>query len=106
MLVEDNDLVRESLEQTLSKWGLQVHTFAEATPALRALALRRYDAVLSDGRLPGVMNGLGLLAQCASVQPASCMRILMTGEPVDGLGTLPAGITSLQKPVRRPRTER
>ena len=100
LLVEDNDLVRESLQQTLQGWGLQVQAFAGAPAALQALANQRFDVVLSDWRLPGSVNGLDLLAQCSPLQAAPCLCVLMTGEPVDSLGTMPPGMTLLQKPVR------
>ena len=100
LLVEDNDLVRESLQQTLQGWGLQVQAFAGAPAALQALASQRYDVVLSDWRLPGSVNGLDLLAQCGPLQAARCLCVLMTGEPVASLGTMPPGVTLLQKPVR------
>ena len=100
LLVEDNDLVRESLQQTLQGWGLQVQPFAGAPAALQALASQRYDVVLSDWRLPGSVNGLDLLAQCGPLQAARCLCVLMTGEPVASLGTMPPGVTLLQKPVR------
>ena len=100
LLVEDNDLVRESLQQTLQGWGLQVQAFAGAPAALQALASQRFDVVLSDWRLPGSVNGLDLLAQCGPLQAARCLCVLMTGEPVASLGTMPPGVTLLQKPVR------
>ena len=100
LLVEDNDLVRESLQQTLQGWGLQVQAFAGAPAALQALASQRYDVVLSDWRLPGSVNGLDLLAQCGPLQASKCLCVLMTGEPVASLGTMPPGVTLLQKPVR------
>ena len=100
LLVEDNDLVRESLQQTLQGWGVQVQAFAGAPAALQALASQRFDVVLSDWRLPGSVNGLDLLAQCGPLQAARCLCVLMTGEPVASLGTMPPGVTLLQKPVR------
>ena len=100
LLVEDNDLVRESLQQTLQGWGLQVQAFAGAPTALQALANQRFDVVLSDWRLPGSVNGLDLLAQCGPLQASKCLCVLMTGEPVASLGTMPPGVTLLQKPVR------
>lgn len=99
LLVEDNALVRESLEQSLQRWGLEVRAFAEAEPALACLEQSHFDVVLTDGRLPGSIQGPELLRTVSRRAP-SCLRLLMSGEPPGSLDAPADGVTMLRKPVR------
>lgn len=102
LLVEDNELVRDALAATLRSWGITCHTCVDAQEALKWWARHRFDVVLTDWRLPGALNGIALIHQLrANAAPThSCAFILMTGEPQDTLGPLPAGVELLTKPVR------
>lgn len=57
--------------------------------------------VLSDWRLPGAWNGGQLIAALQALPGAASTRFaLLTGESEAGIGTLPAGVELLHKPVR------
>ncbi len=101
LLVEDNELVRDALAATLRSWGITCHTCVDAHGALSLWARQRFDVVLTDWRLPGALNGIAPIHQLrANAGPNHCTFMLMTGEPQDTLGPLPAGVELLTKPVR------
>jgi two-component system, sensor histidine kinase len=103
LLVEDNDLVRESLLHSFRDWGLDGIACASAEAALDCLKQQNFDVVLSDWRLPGALRGDAVLKQAmASTPPGqpAPLCILMTGETDASLGELDAQITLLRKPVR------
>ena len=61
LLVEDNDDLAEVTEALLSRLGCQVHRTADPQGALRLIAEEpAFDVVLSDIKMPGGMDGLGL----------------------------------------------
>ena len=76
MVVDDEPEVREALEDELSLF-FEVEAFANAQDALRRLQERRFDALVSDVRMPGT-DGVALLQQAAQVDP-SMVRIFLTG---------------------------
>lgn len=101
LLVEDNELVRDALAATLQTWGIACHTCVNGDEALDRWAQHRFDAVLTDWRLPGALNGIALIHRLREDPAAAdCAFILMTGEPQDSLGPLPTDVQLLTKPVR------
>jgi len=60
LVVDDTQLMRESLETALSRAGHKVSSFDSGGPALAELELRDFDVVLTDLKLPG-MDGIELL---------------------------------------------
>jgi two-component system, sensor histidine kinase len=103
LLIEDNDLVRESLLHSLREWGLDCTACADASQAQAALAGSSFDVVLSDWRLAGELRGDALLQAALDQTPhdqRAPLCLLMTGETDDSLGALDARITLLRKPVR------
>jgi two-component system, sensor histidine kinase len=100
LLVEDNVLVRDSLQQTLRGWGLVCDAACDGEAALALLQQTRYDVVLSDWRLPGRWNGVQLLEHIRAAQPTIAATILMTGEMQASLGDIAESIAVLRKPVR------
>lgn len=70
LLVEDNVLVRFSTAEILRDEGYQVLEAADAGEALSVLAMGHSLAlVLSDIRMPGSMDGIGLAAHIKSQHP-------------------------------------
>jgi DNA-binding NtrC family response regulator len=61
-VIDDQAMMRDSLEQTLSAQDCKVHTFATAQEALTQIRQRPFDVVLTDLRMPG-MDGVELLRE-------------------------------------------
>lgn len=61
-VVDDQAMMRDSLEATLTAQDHKVVTFDNAQEALTAIRQRPFDVVLTDLRIPG-MDGVGLLRE-------------------------------------------
>ena len=82
LVVEDNDLARETLSELLEDDGYRVVSTGSGSEALRAWDEQRgrFDAVLSDMNLPD-MSGLALVSRVRERQPHVAL-VVMTGRPV------------------------
>ena len=102
LLVDDDPLVRITLQAVLEHEGHAVVTLATAEPALAALrgATIPFDALLTDWSLPG-MEGPQLALEARACH-RSTRTILLTGQTTKmGLDIVPAGVDCvLAKPVR------
>jgi two-component system response regulator AtoC len=76
LVVDDERLIRWSLEQTLVKSGCEVETAESGEAALAAVRREVPDVVLLDLRLPD-MNGIQILRQIKDMQP-NVQVIIMT----------------------------
>lgn len=61
LLVEDDILTRLVISDALQDSGFQVHEAANAMEAIEILRDDGFDLVLTDVRMPGAVDGLGLL---------------------------------------------
>ena len=100
LLVEDHELVRESLQTRLHNWGLVCDAVSEGSEALQMAQKNRYDVILCDWRLPGVLNGIQVLCAIQDLQPGQTLMVLLTGETEEHIGRLPENMTMLRKPIR------
>lgn len=66
LVVDDKDLLRDSVGATLQRAGYTVITASDAPSALEAIARRRPDAVVTDLKMPG-MSGLELIEQAREI---------------------------------------
>jgi DNA-binding NtrC family response regulator len=66
LVVDDKDLLRDSVGATLRRAGYTVITAGDAASALEAIARRRPDAVVTDLKMPG-MSGLELIEQARAL---------------------------------------
>jgi DNA-binding NtrC family response regulator len=66
LVVDDKDLLRDSVGATLQRAGFTVITASDAPSALEAIARRRPDAVVTDLKMPG-MSGLELIEQARAI---------------------------------------
>ena len=69
LVIDDEPDIRELLEITLSRMGLDVETAADLREGRRALASATFDLCLTDMRLPDG-NGLDLVEDIACVKHA------------------------------------
>jgi EAL domain-containing protein (putative c-di-GMP-specific phosphodiesterase class I) len=79
LVVEDDDIFRHACRAILTRAGLQVDAVVGPREALELCERRRYDAILSDIRMPGG-DGVTLLQDVRRLDP-SVPFILMTGSP-------------------------
>jgi FixJ family two-component response regulator len=61
IIVDDDQAVRESLEDLLASAGYETAAFADAEAFLASPQAEAFDCVISDVQLPG-MSGLALIA--------------------------------------------
>ena len=104
LLVEDNDLVRQSAVQQLREAGYEVLPAADASQAIEWLASnQRIDLLFTDIVMPGEMNGVELAQEARRMHPD--LPVLLTSgynEASDHRDSqLPAGMEMLTKPYRR-----
>ncbi len=101
LLVDDEAALRSALQQGLSKDGYQVEVAGSADEALKKLAEKPFDLVLTDLQMPGA-SGLDLIASIRARHP-DVLSIVMTG-----YATLDAAVEAIklgaydfiQKPFR------
>ncbi len=100
LVVEDNAAVRDSLVTLLTRWGLTVHSAKTGEEAIAALEQSPFDAVLSDFRLPGQLDGIQVLQDARQKSPALKVSVLITGEDLQWLPTGGNDFLVLRKPLR------
>ena len=61
-VVDDQEILRDSLRRTLSRGGHTVHSFPDGKTALSSIKSHSFDLVISDLKMPG-MDGVELLRQ-------------------------------------------
>jgi DNA-binding NtrC family response regulator len=77
LLVDDEAHILSALRRCLRREGFEIVTAESAAEALRILAGRRVDAIVSDQKMPGG-SGLALLAEASRRWPDAA-RMLITG---------------------------
>jgi len=77
LVVDDEEQILSALRRALRKEGYEIVTADSAKAALRMLGERRFDAVLSDHKMPG-MSGMQLLSRARELQPGVVL-LLITG---------------------------
>jgi two-component system response regulator AtoC len=68
LIVDDESSMRHLLSVILTDRGYEARAVARADEALREIAAREYDLMLTDVRMPG-MDGIALLAEVHRLQP-------------------------------------
>jgi len=62
LVVDDKDMMRDSVAATLGRAGFEVEAVCDGPAALAAIACKRPDAIVTDMRMPG-LTGIELLEQ-------------------------------------------
>ncbi|RUO56798.1 PAS domain-containing protein [Pseudidiomarina homiensis] len=101
LVVEDNDLVRQTLVSQLQGLGYQVTAAENGDAALRILQQgERFDLLFTDVIMPGSLNGPQLVAKANDID--SSMRVLYTSGYTENAiihhGRLDEGVQLLSKP--------
>jgi DNA-binding response OmpR family regulator len=81
LLVDDEEGILEALRRTLGREGFELVAARSAREALRTLASRPVDLVLSDHKMP-ITSGLELVREIAAQWP-DIPRLLITGWPAE-----------------------
>ena len=76
LLVDDDELIRDSLKIAFSAKGCAMRVAESAEEGIAAISEEPFDIIISDLRLPG-MNGLDFFKQAAVIQP-DAIRFLIT----------------------------
>jgi FixJ family two-component response regulator len=91
LVVDDEAIIRETLEEALSQGGYLVETAESANDALARMEKRRFAVVLTDMHMPGGPSGLELLSEVRLRDP-SIMVVIITG-----FATLETSISALKR---------
>ncbi|PIT81334.1 ATP-binding protein [Limnohabitans sp. 15K] len=85
LVIEDDELVRQSFAGLLGMWGAHVDVFEQADAALAHVQTQNVQPqlVITDHRLGGNMNGLELSHAIACQQGAPVPTLLITGDTED-----------------------
>jgi DNA-binding NtrC family response regulator len=76
LLVDDDELIRDSLKIAFSAKGCLMRVAETAEEGLQAIKEEQFDIIISDFRLPG-MNGLDFLKTATATHPEA-VNILIT----------------------------
>jgi CheY-like chemotaxis protein len=77
LVVDDDELVRRSLERALRVTGYRIHTASSGQQALELFEKYEFIAVISDHLMPG-MTGLELMREVKR-RFNPCVKIIITG---------------------------
>ena len=75
MVLDDQELMRDSLREVLSRAGYRVRTFSAGAEALKALDGGGYDLLVTDMKMPN-MDGLTVLAEARKIAPALAVVVI------------------------------
>ena len=90
LVVDDEKVIREILTEFLTMEGYQVGAAEDGQKALDELALRPYDLIISDLKMPR-MSGLQLLERLAA-DGTNVLTVIMTG-----FGTVETAIEAMKR---------
>lgn len=82
LVVDDEEIMRESLCAWLQEDGFQVEALGSGREAVEAVRQKVYDAILLDLKLPD-MDGLHILEQCKRYQPNTPVVMITAYGTVD-----------------------
>mgnify|MGYP001829165720 CR=1 FL=1 len=75
LLVDDDELIRDSLKIAFSAKGCAIRVAESAEDGLQAIREEKFDIIISDYRLPG-MNGLDFIKQATFIQPLAAKFLI------------------------------
>jgi DNA-binding NtrC family response regulator len=99
LIVDDEKLVRWSIQQSMLKEEFSVTSAADGQEALDKLAQEHFDVIITDFVMPG-LNGIEMARRAKELRPEAKI-IMMTafGSALDKAEAAKAGITSfIDKP--------
>ncbi|MBV8970980.1 MAG: response regulator [Sphingomonadaceae bacterium] len=103
LVIDDDPDVREAIALLLGHWGVVADVAGDADAALARIATGpRHAMVLTDYRLPGAVDGLGLVAALRQAAGWPLPACVVTGDldPAIIAAAAACGIPLLHKPVQ------
>ncbi|MFO0938406.1 MAG: sigma-54 dependent transcriptional regulator [Gemmataceae bacterium] len=82
LVVDDEPIIRDSVDEYLSSNGFAVRTVGSGEEALALVARDRFDVVLCDVNLPG-LDGLDVLDRVAQISPETFVLLITAYATVD-----------------------
>lgn len=76
LLVDDDDLVRSTLDEVSPQEGFDVTTTASVPEALKYITSNVYDVLLSDLHMPGAGDGLTVVSAMRPTNPTAVTMLL------------------------------
>lgn len=81
LVVDDEQVVRDVVTHVLELHGYEVDAVVDSTQALERAGAVDYDVVLTDLRMPGELDGMGLVRRLQQTRPAMARHVVfMTGD--------------------------
>ncbi len=80
LFVEDEELIRMILTETMIEAGLEVTEATNGEEAMQLLGQRRFDLLLTDVHMPGRFNGVDIARQVRALWPEVPV-VFVTGRP-------------------------
>ena len=100
LIVEDEDLVREFLEDSLADRGYEIMLASNADEAVRVLAQESVDLLFTDIVMPGSIDGLTLARYVYARYPR--IRVLCASGYAPAIQSLPKNDPALKNLLRKP----
>ena len=104
LVIEDEPSVQAFLRAALERGGFDVTVTASGAEGLSLLQVREFDAIISDMRTPGGVNGADVHRWISEHRPASIGRLLfITGDTVNEETAAilrRTGVPCIEKPFR------
>ena len=83
LLVDDDEVVRFTLEKVLEQHGFDVTTAANVPEALKHISSNPYDVLLSDLHMPGAGDGLTVVSAMRHANPKAVTMLLSAFPEMD-----------------------
>jgi DNA-binding NtrC family response regulator len=80
LLAEDNDAVRDMLQQALERDGFEVVTASSVSEALGRIAAQPFDVLLSDLHMPHAGDGFTVVSAMRHTHPHA-VTLVLSGYP-------------------------
>lgn len=89
LVVDDEQLMRNFLAETLRRKQMDVYTACDGREALEQIQKGSFDLVITDMKMPG-MSGLELLRQIKEISPSTCVVV------ITGFGTIESAVEAMR----------
>ena len=77
LVIDDEPIVCERIKSSLEKFGLEVETFTESQQAVKRIAEKKFNIVVTDLKMKG-LDGIEVLKLVKEMNPI-CEVIVITG---------------------------